>query len=253
MEKKKLPHKIKKPETIDYILLDRPSFVQMVDDFEAVLQKHTKKEYKISILVDGYDGSFDSAKTVVETLDAKDWTSRSSISIFFYPIRDGKNTYDRDLYLTLADANILGYGLKMEFGSELNDIVRLAISQDVHNFIYKYRRNILLKEKATRVVSSLIASGLYLILLGNLIPQDKWISVLLSESFFALIAGLILSIGIVSVATSSVYEKLFPGVEFVEELKTTKFSRMLKISINLTIIIGVISGILGILQFYTGK
>lgn len=245
-----LPHKTRKPDVIDSILLDRQAFIQMVEDFETILKKHTEKDHSLWIHVDGYEGTFESAEQVVDLLNEDDWKSRKYLSISFYrKEKDTIATWEKSLGLRLSDARILGYGMQIEFGVDIEDVQRLAIMQDVDGFIGKYKRKYYLKSGAVNAIAMTTVAVAYVWLLSNIIPADKWQEAIISAGLLLFVGLAILEL-ITHITTLSVYDKLMPAFELVEKISETKLRRVWKFILVIGGAITFVGGVLGIVQFF---
>ncbi len=247
MDNEKVPNRIRKPDSVNYILLDRNNFKEILNNFTAVLEKNTKKKYDISIRVDGFSDSFKDTDVFIETIYVSEWKKLSSISVSYYPKVYDKN-YGLSLSLRFGGYSADGPGIRIEYGDNLDDIVRIAIKQNVDTFMPEFTRDITLTDKRVSFVAVVIAeTGIiaWAILSAGPAVLDKFLQ---NGSIFIAILVLI-GIGMwIYILAVYINHKLIPHFEPTGDMNDTRLKRIGKFGGYMILILGGISAMLSIVQ-----
>jgi len=247
MDNKKVPNRVRKPDVVDYILLDKANFKEILDNFTAVLEKHTKKKYDLSIWVDGFNDSFKDIDVFIETIYPSEWKKLSSINVSYYPkiITDG---YGQSLSLRFGGYSADGPGLRIEYGDNLDDIVRIAIKQNVDTFMPEFSRNVILTDKVAALAALTIVEIVCVVLIFVGSKPETLGKLFQNGNIFIIISGLLIIGGITYGLGFFFSHRLIPHFEPTDDMNNTRLKKIGKIGGSVVLLLGLVSAIISITQ-----
>lgn len=249
--KSQIPRRVTEPEKINYIILDKGRFSELMRNFSAALKKHTNHTHSISISVSGFDGSFKSVEDFVDTLSTTEWRALSTIRVHFYDIEE--SSYSSRLSLRFGSYSSSGPGLKIEYGSVGTDVERLAIKESIDAFIADYTRKVPLNDRILPIITSLLCYiGLVAFIYLN-ISQESYRQGLTLWNHINILSGLAVPAFVTYILTAFIHHKIIPHFETADTPSDVRTKKVWIWIVSIGVILGILSGFVSIAQIIFGN
>lgn len=243
---KNIPKRVRTPDSCDYILVNKQTFTELVNEFLAVLEDNLKFKHEVRIYVEHFTDSFNDVNDFTEELRKNEWINLRNVNVYFYPI-DKKDSMQKYSLMAIFGDYSNEQGLIIKFGDSVSDIEMIAIKQGLDSVLSDHERSIILKDQTFGfIVSAVIAGILVYLLLPSSIDD-------LSEMHIGIwmffIAGIVLVSIITNMLAISLHRELIPHFESTMDLTKTRWNNVKSLTFIIFTVIGVAGSIIGIIQF----
>lgn len=228
---KKVPSRTIKPLSLNYCKMTKEKFAGLVKDIKSITEETYKSKLTVEIEIEGFDEPFTGTDILNSTLTTSEWSGLKYIVVDF-SLEGG---YSPAIKLQLGRK---WYGDKA--GLEI-DILKgdttdkLAVRESIRLRLSDFERKVWVPDKVVGLIAGILAVTLYLYIVVD--PSSAKDSS--STEFFGVLTAAILGLW-TAVGANKAYVYLLPHVEFLEDDKTTRWSKFRKFFWGVIAILGIV-------------
>jgi len=245
-----IPKRIRKPDVINYISLDKETLNDMVLNYAALIKDLLKIDVEINVRLDSYDNVFQTMEQFLSTVDENEWTSLNHLTVYFYS--EPYSEYEQVMALDFGGIFYPNAGLQIRYGTKISDIQHLALKQKSDELVRNYERNVPITASLFGWLITLISMIIFIVLfsVNNAFGIDfEKLDLTSTILVIVLISGLAsVMFTVIQSFASSKFDKYIPHFETIKRNQKNKISGLNRTVMIFFAWIGGLSGIFAIID-----